>query len=311
MARHRPYRLRVFQISHNINMLDQYLARDFGFYAARGLEVETVIGFDFSGYRLTDPVALLSEGEIDFAVAGSLLFAPAARAGLGIRHLLVTRLDPPHWFLARPGIENIEDLRGKRLGIRPGMALFYYLVRNWLRENGLDPDKDVQFLDPDTPDLESLNLGDSLWGWQVFSGTSDLILADEVRKEIHLALGYRSMIDAYGHYSGTTHGIVTTRQMVEQHPELCRRFVQAHIDTARFIAAEPDQVTQWIADHWHLDTPLARRIYEAMTPVFVSRAEEELIRGEIRLFNTVPELPSLSEDLAAEWFEPRFAAELL
>jgi len=34
------YHVPVFQVSHNVNMLDQYLALDFGFYAAQGLEAE-------------------------------------------------------------------------------------------------------------------------------------------------------------------------------------------------------------------------------------------------------------------------------
>ena len=305
------YRLRVFQVSHNINMLDQYLAQEFGFYAATGLEVEPVIGFDFSGYRLTDPVALLQQGRIDFAIAGSLLFAPAAQHGLKLRHLLVTRIDPPHWFLARPGIATPDDLKGKRLGIRPGMALFYYLVRRWLREHGLDPDRDVEFLDPQRPDTQGLNLSESLWAWQIFAATADLVLADEVRKELYLALGYRPMIDAYSHYSGSTHGIVTTAAFVEHHPDICRRLVQAHIETTRFIANEPQQVTAWIAAHWHLAAEIASRVYRAMAPVFVHRAEQSLIRNEIRLFNAVPELPDLPETLAQEWFEPTFAAPLL
>ena len=305
------YHLRVFQVSHNINMLDQYLAQDFGFYAAAGLQVEPVIGFDFSGYRLTDPVALLQQGDIDFAIAGSLLFAPAAQRGLAIRHLLVTRLDPPHWFLARPGIAHPDDLKGKRLGIRPGMALFYYLVRSWLREHGLDPDRDVEFLDPQLPGTEGLNLSESLWAWQIYAATADLVLADEVRKELYLALGYRPMIDAYGHYSGSTHGIVTTAEFVDRHPEICGRLVQAHIETTRFIADEPQQVTAWIAAHWQLAPQIAARVYQAMAPVFVHRAEPLLIGNEIRLFNSVPELPDLPETLAREWFEPKFAAPFL
>jgi ABC-type nitrate/sulfonate/bicarbonate transport system substrate-binding protein len=308
MPRHR-YQVRVFQVSHNVNMLDQYLARDFGFYAAQGLEVEPVIGFDFSGLRLSDPVALLADGEVDFAIAGSLVFAPAAQRGLALRHLLVTRLDPPHWFLARPGIERPQDLRGKRLGIRPGMALFYYLVRGWLREHGLDPDRDVQFLDPALPSAQGLHLADSLWAWQVYAASADVVLADEVRKALYLALGYRSLMDAYGHYSGSTHGIVTTPAMVAEHPELCRRLVCAHVETARAIAAEPQRVINWIAQHWQLDEPVAEAVYRAMAPVFVARADAALIRNEIRLCNAVPELPNLAEALADEWFEPRFARE--
>lgn len=305
------YCIRVFQISHNINMLDQYLARDFGFYAAQGLEVEPVIGFDFSGYRLSDPVTLLAQGDIDFAISGSVLFAPAARGGLALRHLLVTRVDPPHWFMARPGIDSPADLKGRRIGIRPGMALFYYLVRHWLRDNGLDPDRDVQFLDPELPGAAGLNLSESLWAWQIFAATADLMLADEVRKALYQGLGYHSMIDAYSHYSGTTHGIVTTAQMVEDHPDICRRLVRAHIDTTRFIAEEPQQVCDWIAGHWQLDGPIAARVYQAMKPVFVSGSDPVLLRNEIGLFNSVPELPEVAVSLADEWFEPRFAQALL
>ena len=36
-------------------------------------------------------------------------------------------------------------------------------------------------------------------------------------------------------------------------------------------------------------------------------AAAALIRNEIDLFNSVPELPNLPQTLADDWFEPRFA----
>lgn len=88
--------------------------------------------------------------------------------------------------------------------------------------------------------------------------------------------------------------------MVAEHPELCRRLVCAHVETARAIAAEPQRVIGWIAQHWQLDEPTAEAVYRAMAPVFVARADAALIRNEIRLFNAMPELPDLPEALADE-----------
>src|SRR5712692_5798286 len=138
------YHVRVYQITQNVNMLDHYLAADKGFYADEGLEVETLVGTEM---RAADPARLLATGEVHFAMAGAQIFTTAIREGIDIRYVLYTRQDPPHRLVGRPNIASAADLRGELIGVAPGTSLFYHLIRRWLHENGVDPDREVRFLE--------------------------------------------------------------------------------------------------------------------------------------------------------------------
>ena len=58
----------------------------------------------------------------------------------------------PHVLLARPEIESVKDLTGKKVGLAGFGDATHMLARIILARNGVDPDKEVQFvpLGPDS-----------------------------------------------------------------------------------------------------------------------------------------------------------------
>jgi ABC-type phosphate/phosphonate transport system substrate-binding protein len=59
---------------------------------------------------------------------------------------LATRNKPlPAIFVVNPqsAYANVEDLRGKTIALPPAVAAISYLIKNYLSENGIDPDTDV------------------------------------------------------------------------------------------------------------------------------------------------------------------------
>ncbi|MFJ8009949.1 PhnD/SsuA/transferrin family substrate-binding protein [Streptomyces fagopyri] len=70
---------------------------------------------------------------------------PLSRLSRGIPWVAVTvnTHHPLFWFLARPGIESLEDLAGRRLAVHAPHTPPGCFARIVLRKAGLDPDRDV------------------------------------------------------------------------------------------------------------------------------------------------------------------------
>ena len=74
-------------------------------------------------------------------------FLKACSDGLPARVIgssTIQQLD--HYLVARPQIEEMRDLQGKRLGILSAGSCDDYSARSMLRVSGLDPDRDVELV---------------------------------------------------------------------------------------------------------------------------------------------------------------------
>ncbi len=297
-------RVRVFQITHNINMLDQYLAQDKGFYAEQQLDVETFIGTENPG---RNPAEMLARGEIDFGIAGFMILLPAIRHQLAIKFVLYTRQDPPHRLVGRPHVRNVEDLRGKRIGVAAGTALYYFLVRRWLRENKLDPDKDVEFLHRDPEFLKEFHVAGSPWAREAYFYSTDAFLVDELKRELYRKLGFHELVETYESYPGSsTHGIVATQEVIDQDPDLVRRMVTAHIRVARYIQDQAEEVIHYIAEKWKVSDRVAARCYQRMKAVFIADVDRTHLVRELEVMQELEEFPQLPDIQPEDFIEAKF-----
>jgi NitT/TauT family transport system substrate-binding protein len=71
--------------------------------------------------------------------------------------LTVNTHSPLFWFLARPGLESLQDLAGQRLAVHPARTAPGCFARIVLRQAGLDPDRDVNCI-PRVPGDYGLDL---------------------------------------------------------------------------------------------------------------------------------------------------------
>jgi NitT/TauT family transport system substrate-binding protein len=286
-------------------MLDQYLARDGGFYRREELDVENVIGTENPS---KNPAEMLASGEIDFAVAGLTILLSAIRNKIPLKYLLFTRKDPPHRLVARPHIMTAADLRGKLIGVARGTALYYHLIRRWLKENGLDPDRDVRFLERNPGSLKDFHIESSPWARDAYWGAADAFLIDEVKRELYQALGFHELVETYERYpNSSTHGLVTTPEKIEADPDLVMRFVRAHTAVARWIHEQASEVVRYIAERWKISEPVAARCYQRMKTVFIADADVHHVTREIEVMRGVEGIGSIPDFEPRDFIEPKFA----
>jgi NitT/TauT family transport system substrate-binding protein len=120
--------------------LPYVVANERGFFEKEGLKVQ-LITFRGTNLMLT---ALLT-GDLDYATILPFLTGAAAR-GLPVRILAAVTKNSSYFMVARPEIDNVKALRGKKIGINSFGSSADYAAYAALSRSGMDPNKDLTIL---------------------------------------------------------------------------------------------------------------------------------------------------------------------
>lgn len=234
-----------------------YVARERGWYAEAGLDVELRVPDPERG----DSLQYLLEGQVDLAIfpGNRLLVRRDQRQPvLGVAAINHTGLEAIQ-TLADFGIERPRDLMGKRLAMNPtprGLAM----VRHLVRQDGGDPDA-LSIVDAGSRELRPEDLAAGLadasfggyWAWEALM---DSPIAAH-RRQVWPVSQWGA--PAYHSYQLGGH-----EGWVERHPHLLRPFLEA---TARGFLAAAEQPS------------IARAAYERVIPYFSrSLIDQSLMR---------------------------------
>jgi len=89
-----------------------FVARDYGLFSKYGLNVSSQL---ISGTQTF--MSALQSGEIDFLYCASTGVAPALASGVDATMVAAPLVGLPYVLVARKGINSVQDLKGKKLGI--------------------------------------------------------------------------------------------------------------------------------------------------------------------------------------------------
>jgi NitT/TauT family transport system substrate-binding protein len=118
-----------------------WIAKEAGYFAAEGLDVELVrVGGS------TRIVAALLGGSAPFVSAGGSAAIAASTAGSDVVIIAAAFNVSAFHLMARPEIKQPSDLKGKKAGISAFGSSSDLLVRLALKKYGLEPGKDVAIL---------------------------------------------------------------------------------------------------------------------------------------------------------------------
>jgi ABC-type nitrate/sulfonate/bicarbonate transport system substrate-binding protein len=204
---------------YNMIFLPAGVAQHRGFFKDEGLDAEIVV------MGAAPSIAALSNGDIDFTLLTGTVIRAAIR-GLPVRLVAGLMTSSPHVLLARPEIKSIKELSGKKIGLAGFGDATQVLARIILARNGVDPDKEVQFvpLGPDSGRFAALQqkLADAV----VTSPPWDF----EGRKS-----GFNVLARAYEYLNYPLSGVGLNAKSIQQNREQVKRTTRALIKSSRFI----------------------------------------------------------------------------
>jgi NitT/TauT family transport system substrate-binding protein len=202
-----------------------YIAKEKNFYRDEGFQVKDL--YIRGGVTASQA---LQAGSVHFTLALGT-GVRAALSGMTIKAIMVYCDKPYHFLYARPdlGVRAAADLKGKRIAVTGLGSTTYYATRKVVERLGLDADRDVRIL----------SVGDiwpALAGGAVEAGLIRPPFTNMAEKMGMVRLGYVG--DAI---QMPMSGLVTSERLIQQQPELVRRFIRGTVKGLRFFLDKKNQ----------------------------------------------------------------------
>jgi NitT/TauT family transport system substrate-binding protein len=236
---------------YNMIFLPAGVAQRKGFFKDEGLDADIVV------MGATPSIAALTNGDIDFTLLTGTVIRAAIR-GLPVRLVAGLMTSSPHVLLARSEIKSIKDLSGKKIGLAGFGDATQVLARIILARNGVDPDKEVQFvpLGPDSGRFAGLQqkLADAV----VTSPPWDF----EGKKS-----GFNVLARAYEYLNYPLSGVGLNAKSIHQNRDQVKRTTKALIKASRFIRDNREEAAKILMEWGKAKPEHAYASYDATVKV--------------------------------------------
>jgi len=228
------------------------VAQEQGLFAKNGVTVDLKY---FESY--TDSLTALSTGNLD-ANSQTLNDTLSSVSG-GAKQTVVLTNDNStgnDQIIARPGINSVADLKGKKVAAEQG-TVDHYLLLLALRQAGLT-EKDVQFTPLLTDAAAAAFVAGKVDAVGVFAPFTTTALGLKGSKAIATSADFPGAIPDH---------LVFGADFVQDHPAEVQAMVQTWFDTTAWIKANPDAAIKIMAERGGV-TPTDYRGYDAGTTIF-------------------------------------------
>ncbi len=211
----------------NVQYAPFYVAAEKGYYADAGFSVNFDYAFE------TDGVALVGDAKRPFAIASGEQVLLARDQGLPVVYVMAWYKDYPISIVAKKeaGLRTPADLQGKRIGL-PGLFGANYV--------GLKALLYATNIDATNIRLKAIgfNQVEALAANQV-----DAVVVYTTNEPVQLrAQGYElAEIKVADYVQLVSNGIITNETLLQENPEMVRRFIQATIRGLQDTVANPDE----------------------------------------------------------------------
>ena len=208
-------RIAFVSLSWN-NQLPIHVAIAKGFFKDQGLTLEPI-------FVRGGPIAItaLISGNVDFASVGGAQ-APIRSNARGLDLHIIASLSnyTNYTLLGSKDAKNIEDLRGKTIGVTGAGAFSDFAIRIYLKRNNLDPDKDATLRAIGPTALRAIALEKGLIAAAPFSAEDTIRLLDK---------GFPMIVNLNEALRIPQSVFVTRGEMLQKYPETTKRFLKAVI----------------------------------------------------------------------------------
>jgi ABC-type nitrate/sulfonate/bicarbonate transport system substrate-binding protein len=242
-------------VHHAINSVTAVHWPDFvaareGFNEREGLTVDTVL------LPAESMIAALVGGSVEVALANATQLVLSVDKGANLTAVGVGADNQPYHLMAAPGIKTFADLRGKNLALADSIDIFTDVVREILKRNKLDMNKDVNVIYGNGQNQRFAAILNGAIQAGLFSLPADADLA---------ARGYNSLAFTPDYFPNLTLSVnAVNRSWAEANPDVLRRFLRARAGAIKWLydPANRDRALQILMDETKLPRPAALASYD-------------------------------------------------
>jgi NitT/TauT family transport system substrate-binding protein len=244
-----PKEVKIGYTSTSISVFPIEFARRKGFLRDEGLNIVMIV-------MRTNIImnALLTHG-IDYGTPATSVIRGAA-SDLPMKAVAVLTGRPDYFLAAKKEFKSLKDLRGKRIAIGTFGAAADIALRVVLRQEGLDPERDVIRL--------QMGGGDSRFAALV-GGTVDATILNFPFNLQAEKLGFNVLLWLGERLEMPLSGVGVRDETIQKNPGQVLGLVRAIYRAVVFAKANPEETIQAFMDWTRVDRELATKSYELGT----------------------------------------------
>lgn len=222
------------------------IARQKGFYTEEGLNVRAIVVT--TGLQAT----ALASGQLDYSTVGGAIIRGAAK-GLGVKAVMGWWDRPLHILVGKPELKDIKDLKHKKVAISSIGSTPYVMVKEALKNAGMDPDHDVIFM---TMGGSSARLA------ALQAGTVDATPLDVAFLEKTEKLGLRTILSFGDVVDLPLGGLGVSTEKIKTNPEQIKRMIRATIKGLRFFKTNKEETQNIMKRYLNISAQYVARVYD-------------------------------------------------
>lgn len=223
------------------------LAAKKGLFKDEGLDVEvTRMGTRVAGLAI-------GSGELGYFIS----IGASVQAAVGGLPFKVMASYVPAMFVlvARPEFKSVQELKGKTIGVSVIGATPHIIARMMVKHFGLDPEKDMQFVNTGGPEGR---LAKQYQG--MTAATVVPVPVDLVGKKMGFIILARSN-DIFSYPEG---GLIVNAKKIKETPDEIKRVIMAGIKANRYIRANREGTIQFMMEWQKIDREMAAGAYASL-----------------------------------------------
>jgi NitT/TauT family transport system substrate-binding protein len=244
--------------SRSIASVDLYIAQERGFFRQEGLLADVVQARGNIGVT-----ALLSGDAHAINNVGTLVRA-MERSDLPAKVVSQSLKKNLFWLVTKPEIKNLAELKGKTFGTTTLGGSQHLAAARFLRNAGLDPDKDITVLiGGDVPaQLQSLVSG--VIHLAALSPPTVILARDKFKLKIH-----GSTLDDV---PSLQNGLGFAEKLLRERRDLAKRIVRARTRAYRYLWENERGTAEVLAKYLNVDLSVALESYKLARPAFTTNS---------------------------------------
>jgi ABC-type nitrate/sulfonate/bicarbonate transport system substrate-binding protein len=183
------------------------------------------------------------------------------------------------WLLTRPNITSPKELKSKRIATTGIAAIATFMLKQVLAKNGLDPSKDVIYLDPGTNNqLPAL-----------LAGTMDAAVLSVEQRYVGLDKGMREMFFFGNEVKNSWGTLGTTDKLIKENPKLVSAFVRATLKALRYVRHDKEGTMEALTRFSGVSRQQASRLYDDLIGTFTQSGsvDEEAQKNDLAIVRQV------------------------
>jgi len=224
-------KIRIAYSSRSNTVTPLYVAADKGFFRQEGLEVELIQVSPRLG------AMAVMNGDVAFTTSFTSTFR-AILQGVPLKLVMVALKKGIYYLVTRPEIKNIQELKGKKLGIATIRGTDSIVADELLRSKGFNPAL-----------LQQIVIGDTRTRAQaLMTGVVQVVSLSPPHDLLLKNMGY-NILAGPPEVGLPASGLFTSNRLLQENPQTVNRALRAVVKANRFIA-ENRQETIAVMQKW-------------------------------------------------------------